>query len=301
MRRTSAALVFAQILACGPGNGDDSAASTTGGTTGSTSGDASGQPPTSSNTASTTHTDTSTSTGADISTGTADSGETGPSCVQRFAFDISFGSTCDVLLQDCPCDRRCAPVGEELHCVAGAAEPVGVGEACTVGVPGGDDCVAGSTCVGPGFNDFSRCVALCDGLGAGCPADTECIPGPGVTTLDYGLCMRPCDPLAPACGEAEECSRLLPGWFGDTTSPFVCMPAGESAEVFTPCNLPIDCAAGHTCTGETPGPCGADVEFGCCTPLCALDGPTCPDALTCQPFSANPPAGFEHIGVCLDP
>jgi len=297
MRRTSAALVFVLTLACGPGKGDDPNAST-----GPDTGDTSGQPPTSTSGApATTQPDVSTSTGADISTSAAASSDGGESCGLRVQFDISFGSTCDVLLQACPCGQKCAPVGEELHCVAGPAELVGVGEACTIDGPGRDDCAAGSTCVGPGFNEFPTCVPLCDATGAGCPADTACVPGPGLTTLDYGLCLRPCDPLAPDCDAAEECSRLLPGWFADTTSPFVCMPAGEAAETFAPCNLPIDCAAGLTCTGETPGPCGPDVLFGCCTPLCALDAPTCPDPLTCQPWSTNPPEGLEHVGVCLDP
>ena len=301
--RRSLLHAFVLLLACGPATPEDPPNTTT--TTTTTNADTTSettQPPTTS-TSSPQDPGTSTTTPPGTTdTSTTPPDPTGESCGDRLIqFDISIGSTCDVLRQNCPCGQKCAPVGEELHCVPVPADQDAPGEPCVVDRLEHDDCTPGATCVGPGFSDFPTCVPLCDDDGVGCPGDTQCVPGPGTTTLDYGLCLRACDPLQPECSVDEQCSQLLPGWFADTTSPFVCMPAGDASELFVPCNLPIDCAAGLTCTGETPEPCGPDVLFGCCTPYCDLDAPDCPETLTCRPWSTDPLPGLEHVGVCLDP
>jgi hypothetical protein len=305
MRR--AILLTFVLLACGPASSEAPEATTTTTAAAAPSTSDTTRSPTTTGASSTTTQDpqTTTSTSAsdttDASTAPPDPATGDPCGDHLFQFDLSIGSTCDVLRQNCPCGQKCAPVGEELHCVPVRADQAAPGEPCTVDRLEHDDCTPGATCVGPGFNNFPTCVPLCDVDGVGCPADTQCVPGPGTTALDYGLCLRACDPLQPECPVGEECSQLLPGWFADTTSPFVCMPEDDASELFAPCNLPIDCAAGLACTGETPEPCGPDVLFGCCTPYCDLDAPNCPDPLACRAWYTDPPPGLEHVGVCLDP
>lgn len=295
--RPSPALVLLLAVACGPATPEDPAA-----TTGPVP-DGTGDPSTPSTPATTGAPAVTTGpdpTAPTTTTTTTEAGsDAGESCGQFFTFDLSTGSTCDVLAQDCACGQKCAPVGQELHCVPLAADPVAPGEACVIDRLQRDDCDRRGTCVGPGFADFPACVPMCDVNGAGCPDDRTCVPTPNDTALDYGLCLHACDPLMPTCSAGEECSLLLPTWFADDTE-FACLPEGDGHPQFSFCDLPTDCAPGLACVGETPEPCGPDVAFGCCTPYCDLDAPACPDPLVCLPWYDQAPPGLEHVGACLD-
>ena len=122
-----------------------------------------------------------------------------------------------------------------------------------------------------------------------------------------------CDPLSDPDGEpcpptdtAQECE---PNAAGDGWS---CVPqyAGTSplygdecwledqpvvACTFDTVCMPTEAVGAASCSGSEGG--------GCCTQICDLTaGDDCPDAdlgQTCVPFYDEPPAGYEHVGVCL--
>lgn len=217
---------------------------------------------------------------------------------------------CDVWVQDCPQGDKCTAYSvdgttwDATKCVDIVDDPQPAGEACmTVFAPktGLDDCDFGSMCFFAEDGILSgECVPLCTGTPDApiCPEGRSCaIANDGV----LNLCLEGCDPLVQDCGPGQVCDFLpnaAPGFF--TCQGFV--PGDTGA--LEPCDFnEAQCAPGLVCgPGEQiSGQCAGD----CCTPLCDLGAPSCPDpAQVCAPWfeqGAVPPAGQEHVGVCLLP
>ena len=213
---------------------------------------------------------------------------------------------CDVFLQDCPADEKCAAWAAEggsswnaTKCVpAGDKQP---GEVCTAeggGVSGIDDCIKGAMCLGvDGETSQGHCVALCTGT----PRDPECGPD-GVCSISnegvLNLCLPTCDPLMQDCVEGDGC---LPS--GDD---FICVPdaSDEEGQFGDPCEFVNACDPGLLCASpsETSETCD-QVQGGCCTPFCVFPDGACPDPeQTCQQLKEEPiPPGEEDIGFCQLP
>ncbi len=120
-----------------------------------------------------------------------------------------------------------------------------------------------------------------------------------------------CDPLGDPCpntqGASQECEPTADG------ESWSCVPqfAGTSPTYGDEC-WPED-SPSVACTGETiclpadglgVAGCDGGEGGGCCTQLCDLtlgEGNPCPDeGQFCRPFYGDeqPPAGYEHVGVC---
>lgn len=274
------ALVFASLAACVPGKpqGD--------GTSSDSTGETSGAPASGPVTSSTTELSTDPSTGSlPVDT-----------CPRKFLDLDASGPECDVILQDCSCGQKCVPDGVNVRCAPSG--DLQAGEPCVVDDERHDECVAGTTCIGQIYVVYPTCVPICDSQGVGCPEGLVCAGPDGVMPLGFGLCLPPCDPLAPNCGPDEECTVMFAS---SSLQPFVCLPAGGTGAMYSECDWPRDCAAGLVCVHETPEPCGEDV-WSCCAEYCDLADGTCPDGLTCRPWdSSNGFDGESDIGACMDP
>lgn len=271
-------------LACGPGAPAESE---------TTAGEVSGGLGTAAPTATAGTEAPPTSTSGPVSTSGGDASTSGEGACSDSAgpAETEGAGGCDVLVQDCACEQKCAPVGLELGCVPLAEEPVGVGGECGVDPQGRDRCARGSFCPAELFaTPSARCVALCDGEGAGCPADTPCV-GLGA---GFGLCLHACDPLAPACAAGEACASPFPTLWPDAR--FACLPAGGEGGLCDGCRGPTGCSSGFACRPSFS--CGIDDGSGACTPYCDLDLPACPEMLACVPWYVDPPPGLERVGAC---
>ena len=166
--------------------------------------------------------------------------------------------------------QKCAPwslpgaLEAAWSCAAVPGQPAGVGEPCEEDseVPWVDDCGLDSTCID------GLCRRLCD-------TDAEC----GEQVCAAHLCFDACDPLAPVCGEGQECRERSRG--------FVCIDVGASPERGPlVCHEQI-CGPSEACDGNVR--CGD----GCCQPVCDLTNPQCPDGVSCVPWGQS-----KDIGVC---
>ncbi|MFN3185745.1 MAG: ribulose phosphate epimerase [Nannocystaceae bacterium] len=248
--------------------------------------------------------------GTSSGTGSAEA-ETGePGC--EFLCPGDAGSTwaeCDVWQQDCPEDEKCAPWANDggnswnaTRCVPVDASPDAPGDPCTVegsGVSGIDSCEAGVMCwdVDSETNE-GTCVPLCVG-----DATTPTCADPGRTCTISGdgilnLCLQLCDPLEPMpCPEKDGCYPIYGG--------FVCAPVAsfDGGGTFEPCEYITACQPGLVCANpEAVGQCG-DGLAGCCTPVCDVQAPNCPEPTVCVPWydDGGAPPGYEDVGACLVP
>lgn len=214
-------------------------------------------------------------------------------------------SQCDVVAQDCLIDgEKCVPWANDggdawnaTRCAPVAEDPAGVGEPCVAeGSPtsGLDDCALGLLCFAVDPRTLQgTCAALCNG-------DEPDACGDDAVCVDYDyfaphVCLPRCDPTDPTACPADE----------------GCRPIGSDALCVPTVTLPegLDCSVDgqHCAIEEACWPADELASCGqaeCCTPWCDLSAPD-PDlpcsavpGEVCRPFSATPPAGHEHVGVC---
>lgn len=279
----------------GAGDGESSSGSTTsfGMTTSTTSNDV---------------TSTSTSTSGDDDD--SDTIDTDANTTASFIPDptgtcFAHCSDCDIWAQDCPRGEKCVPWANDggtqwnaSRCSPIPDAPARVGEPCTVEgstTSGIDDCEAGSMCwdVEP-QTGIGTCVAFCGGSEANplCDGDAGCFHNYEGFVL---VCVPECDPLMPACALGSTCVPSL-------EDRFYCVPAELAASSYgDPCSETPGCGSGLSCMDATGNPsCGDET---CCTALCDLSAPSCPDELLgqqCLPYfdrGAAPP-GREQLGYC---
>ena len=210
---------------------------------------------------------------------------------------------CDLFEQDCPEGEKCmpwandgGPVWNATRCSPVLDDPAGIGEPCLVEgsfVSGLDDCGLQSMCFGvdPDTN-IGQCVPLCTGDWSEplCDPGQVCTP---VGDLPIPLCAESCNPLAFDCTDGNLCTPA-----GDT---FGCLPPSSSAGQGDPCEVVTACDPGHACIDDSLLP---ECEgSSCCSSLCDLSAPTCPDGLTCVEWyrDGEAPEGFEDLGACIVP
>lgn len=301
-RMRSGWMSMAALLGCGTAVAVDGENSTGDGTGTSA---ASATSTSATNTATTLPGTTTTTTSADTMTSDDGSSEVG-----NFIQDPDGGmcfthcGECDLWSQDCPDGSRCTPWANDggdqwnaTFCRALVPDPAQPGEPCMIeGSPhsGNDDCAISSMCwdIDPDAG-IGTCVQFCGGSEANpsCPDGSSCfIANEGVLIL----CLPTCDPLAPACGEDLACAA--------NREEFFCVPAERVVEAYAaPCDPYLGCGSGLDCRGpgSTPG-----CDANCCTALCDLAAPSCPDEAggqACVPYFERgmAPMGLEPLGVCL--
>jgi hypothetical protein len=209
---------------------------------------------------------------------------------------------CDPWVQDCPAGEKCAPwtggtpgLPNATHCVPALGEPKAVGETCTIGSSGADDCEVGVYCTNAVSGSDPVCTPLCRGCldAPVCDDGSVCIR----STEAFRICFPECDPLGDVCPADSDCFHV-----SDLGCTFVCadLPVFESPHG-APCEYVQDCEQPATCIeAERFGP--ACEGEKCCTRFCDLDDPvsdtTCEDLTSgqgCVPLCA----GREtHVGVC---
>ena len=307
VRRWGLGWAVAWSVACGPVVGLDGdgglGSDGDGGTVGTTATSAT----TASATVGTTSSGTTGTSTSDTGAATVDPDTVGDSATFLIDPDVPESIACDLWQQDCPRGEKCMPWANDggqawnaTRCSPIAARPNAIGEPCSVvgsAVSGLDDCEFGAMCWNVDPDTLSgTCYAQCTGSEAAplCPdaCDSCTVSGSGV----INICLPPCDPLAPDCDPAQVCVPVFDG--------FSCVPLGvsEPANVGEPCEYVNVCAAGTVCVD---GAC--DGVTGCCSPVCATDGPDGCDAMlpgtSCQPWSDAPSdaCGLANLGVCLLP
>lgn len=298
------------LVGCGPAVATDGDSSSTGDVDTGTSGPGTTATTTSATSStttpgtSTTSTSTTTSTTTSVDTSTNDDGVTfilNPDATHCF----THCSQCDVWAQDCADGEKCAPWandgGDQWNatiCLPIDPSPGQPGDPCTIdGNPasGHDDCDLSNLCWDVDADTgVGHCVPFCGNSEADpqCAEGTECfIANEGVLIL----CLPTCDPLAPACGDGLGCVSNY--------DEFFCVPAERVVETYAePCDPYLGCGDGLECVGPAGAP--PACEDTCCTTLCDLEAPTCPDAAAgqvCVPYFERgmAPAGRETLGVCL--
>mgnify|MGYP001357911033 CR=1 FL=1 len=217
------------------------------------------------------------------------------------------GFECNPGTQTCDEDEKCVwystdngPSWNGVKCVPVDAAAVQVGDPCTVvGTPtsGVDDCPRGSMCWFLDAQGVGVCATMCVGAwGTECvDPDERCVQdGEGL-----GICYPACDPVDPSvCGPGEGCYPISRG--------MVCAPdaSGRDGAQGDGCEFVNDCDPGTLCAGGDALD-GCTGTLGCCTAVCDLNAPSCPDGLVCTPYydGSDPESvpGLEHVGVCLDP
>jgi hypothetical protein len=196
---------------------------------------------------------------------------------------------CELFASDCGPGRQCVAVRSEsgawdrTTCVdtGDAAE----GEPCTIDA----DCVGGTHCTPSGTGE-ATCRPACGGTidALECPLGQWCsIDAAGdVPPL---TCLPECDPLGGDCPVGEAC------YVDYGTFRFQCAPESEQPGAGEACS-DTGCAAGAVCyhSGIPNDACG---EY-CCTALCDLDAPVCPEQHACIPRGSF---GEAHptLGLCL--
>lgn len=217
---------------------------------------------------------------------------------------------CDVWEQDCDEGEKCAAWANDgssswnaTRCVPVAADPVGVGETCTVegsGVSGIDTCDAESMCWDvDGETNEGTCVALCEGSEASptcAPEGTACsIANNGVLIL----CLPICNPLADECDDGQGCYPV--GGY------FQCAPdVGGGTEPGDPCEFVNACEDGTGCVNPAIVPGCPAGSAGCCSSFCdpLADEPACLDGQECLPWyevGDAPDACLDAVGICSTP
>ncbi|MBL8946957.1 MAG: hypothetical protein JNK45_27545 [Myxococcales bacterium] len=305
MRRVAMVLL---LVGCGPAVRVDADTSSTGEASTSTSFTTTLEPTTSSTTSGTSTSTTSTSTVGEVTTASADESSEGHLFIMvpdgGPCFTHCVDIQCDLWSQDCPDGSKCAPWADDggdqwnaSECIDLDPTPAQPGEPCTIaGAPasGDDDCDISALCwdVDPGTG-LGTCVPFCGGSEANpmCEGDTSCwIANDGVLIL----CLPTCDPLAPTCGDGSSCVAN-----GDA---FFCLPSERVAQAYdAACEEWLGCGTGLVCAGAGSTP---NCDASCCTALCDLATPMCPDqdaGQSCVPYFAagTEPPGLENVGVCL--
>lgn len=216
---------------------------------------------------------------------------------------------CDTFEQDCPRGQKCAPWAGDgrtgwnaTRCVPVDPDPDGIDEPCTgEGGPfsGLDTCEVGALCfnVDPDTNE-GVCTPLCTGSVAAptcedphriCRTNSDAI---------LNVCIGDCDPLIPdECPEGDGCYPVEDG--------FLCVSdaSGMEGGPFEPCNFPNACDPGLFClpTDRAGSQCDPDAS-GCCSPVCDLSDPDCPEETVCESYFEDAPVmGYEDLGVCVTP
>ncbi|WAS93512.1 hypothetical protein [Nannocystis punicea] len=219
----------------------------------------------------------------------------------KAADEPSLAEPCDIYAQDCPEGQKCTALGaswSSAGCVPLSQFPAKVGEYC--GPEGeGDTCEAGSICQFEPLISSMICQPLC-----GCSeANPTCGENERCVVYNAGvlpMCERLCNPFDLAsCKEGEVCVKS--GWFAD----FYCEMdvSGESGVFRDQCKAANDCDPGYSCEAAdyVPGGCPEGVA-SCCTPLCKLDTPLCPEGSKCLEyfggFGLEAPQCLENLGYC---
>ncbi|MDC0673536.1 hypothetical protein [Nannocystis radixulma] len=208
---------------------------------------------------------------------------------------------CDIYGQDCPEGQKCTALGQNWSsrgCVPLPEFPSKVGEGCSHDGTS-DSCEAGSICKYSGAKGAFFCEPLC-----GCSeANPTCGENERCTVYNSGvlpMCERLCDPLdLGSCEAGEVCIK------GDWVSDFFCMMdmSGETGVFRDECKYGNDCDPGYSCEAApyVPGGCPEGVA-SCCTPLCILDDPLCPEGSICLEyfggFGLEPAQCLEDVGYC---
>jgi len=206
--------------------------------------------------------------------------------------------------QDCPRGEKCVPwannggsVWNGTRCSPVAEDPAAVGEPCTVegnAVSGVDNCDFGSMCF---YVDSDTLEGTCVEQCTGSPENPECPEAHSCQQNANGdllVCLPWCNPLADDCDPGFKCLAF-------SGSAFTCVPSADESGPGEACEFSNSCAPGLTCLdGEAVG-CD-DVQ--CCTAFCDLTAgernPACDLDQVCTPwFEADPPEGYENLGVCL--
>ncbi len=224
------------------------------------------------------------------------------------------GAMCDIWSEDdCPSGQKCTAVACEVGSLSWDSNVCRDvqgdkqrGDQCSgAGVDGMDECAAGLLCwdADP-ETGLGTCVEYCKGsrLAPTCdsPEDICVIVNEGVLPI----CLPKCDPLSPACPNADNLCLPDPddkGW------ACVLDASGELGGYADPCEFANACDLGLLCldAGVTPDcPAGS---LGCCSEICELDQPnTCSGAgggQECLAFyeEGMEPPGFSNVGVCAIP
>lgn len=234
---------------------------------------------------------------------------TGPGPILLPAGRLTLGGTptavesCDIYAQDCPADQKCNPYGmqwDAVGCFPLAPNAGKLGDPCSFdGTNGPDTCEAGAMCLYDPALGGAFCEPLCGCAAANptCGANEKCVVYNGGA---LPLCQPLCDPFdADSCAAGEVCVK---GPFAD----FFCEPdlSGEAGVLHDPCQSLQQCDPGHSCEYApfVPGGCGEGVQ-SCCTPLCDLAAPVCPEGSHCLEyfggFGLEAPVCLEDVGYCV--
>lgn len=208
---------------------------------------------------------------------------------------------CDIYGQDCPEGQKCTALGNNwstLGCVPVPQFPAKLGAFCA---PDGtsDNCEAGTICQYDQMKDNYFCEPLC-----GCSeANPTCAENERCVLYNGGIlpmCERLCDPLdLGSCEAGEVCIK------GEWVNDFFCWPdiSNENGIFRDQCKYANACDPGYSCEEAylVPGGCPEGVEF-CCTPLCILGNPLCPEGGECIDyfggFGLEPAQCLEDVGYC---
>lgn len=211
------------------------------------------------------------------------------------------GSECGLFMQDCPEGEKCVPyssMGGNWNAnkcvpVLGEQEP---GEPCWHGGAGEgtDNCDETGVCWNVMEVDgelHGTCHAFCSGTADDpqCPPNSTCL-------ISLTLCIPDCDPILQDCGPGLACYWAV--------SNFLCIFTTQNIPAGQPCGYINDCAGGLSCINADALPECAGAA--CCSPFCDLElgDAQCESVpgTSCVPFFPDmPPAGYEHVGVCMLP
>lgn len=208
---------------------------------------------------------------------------------------------CDIYAQDCPEGQKCTVIGQqwdEVACVPLTQFPRQLGEYC--GQEGdGDTCDTGLLCRWDPLVSSQICQPLC-----GCSATSPtCSENERCVIYNGGalpMCERLCDPLdASTCKEGEVCIK------GSWVNDFFCRMdvSGATGKLGEACEAANGCDPGYSCEAPeyVPGGC-PEGAIACCTPLCDLENPQCPEDSKCLEyfggFGLEPAQCLEDVGFC---
>lgn len=239
----------------------------------------------------------------------------GPTSTLRYEGPVTWTSPaldapapCDVYAQDCPEGQKCNPYADDggnAWNATGCFElyPLinKLGEACSAdGANGPDSCEPGAICIYDPVKGSRFCESLCS-----CSADNP-VCGAGMRCVRYNggalpLCKTLCDPLdLTSCPHGEVCVFT-------NSFEFMCVGdfSGELGDLGDGCgNGFSNCDPGYSCEAgnSVPGGCSSDTG-ACCTPLCDLTAPACPQGSTCLEyfggFGLDAPVCLEDVGYCV--
>ncbi|MDC0722306.1 hypothetical protein [Nannocystis bainbridge] len=208
---------------------------------------------------------------------------------------------CDIYAQDCPEGQKCTVIGAQwdaLACVPLTQFPRQRGEFCGT-EDDGDTCDAGLLCQFDAMVGSQVCQPLC-----GC-SQTNPTCGENERCVLYNSwilpkCERLCDPLdLSTCGAGEVCIK------GQWVNDFFCEVdlSGATGEFGDACDKGNGCDPGYSCEAPeyVPGGC-PDGAIACCTPMCNLGDPQCPDGTECRDyfggFGLAPAQCLDDVGFC---